>query len=121
MDENIFEEKSEKSQFLERLSICLRIISILSLIIGVYLLLTNSGSSSNSISPGMQKLTESLPYIEFGMIIIMSLISLVVSFIVRKDAPILALFLLIIGIGMPIIFWYFTIGTPQPQIIPVSQ
>lgn len=41
MEENLIEEKSEKSQFLERLSICLRIIAIVSLIIGVYLLVMN--------------------------------------------------------------------------------
>ena len=33
MEENLIEEKSEKSQFLERLSICLRIIAIVSFII----------------------------------------------------------------------------------------
>lgn len=112
----------EKSNNLEGLHVFLRIASLVLLIIGVYLLLTNHGSSSNSssMSYGMQTLTDSLPYIEFGMIVIMSLISLVVSFIVRKDALILALFLLIIGISMPIIFWYFTFGIPQPQIIPVS-
>lgn len=120
MDENIVEEKSESSKSLEGLIIFLHIVSLMMLIIGVYMLLTNSGASSSSISSGMQTLTDALPYIEFGMIVIMSLISLVVAFIVRKDAPILALFLLIIGIVMPIVFWYFTIGMPQPQIIPVS-
>ena len=112
----------EKSNNLEGLHVFLHIASLVLLIIGVYLLLTNHGSSSNSssMSYGMQTLTDSLPYIEFGMIVIISLISLVVSFIVRKDALILALVLLIIGIGMPIIFWYFTFGIPQPRIIPVS-
>ena len=122
MDENIVEEKSESSKSLEGLIIFLHIVSLMMLIIGVYLLLTNHGSSSNSssMSYGMQTLTDSLPYIEFGMIVIMSLISIVVASIVLKDAPILSLFLFIIGIGMPIIFWYFTFGIPQPQIIPVS-
>jgi len=41
MDENIIEEKSEKSQFLEGLHIFLRIIAIISLIIGLYMLLMN--------------------------------------------------------------------------------
>ena len=97
----------------------LRLIPIILMVVGLILMLTDN-SQPSSMSYGMQTLTDALPYIEFGMIVIISLISLVVSFIVRKDALILALFLLIIGIVMPIIFWYFTIGMPQPQIIPVS-
>ena len=120
MDENIVEEKSESSKSLEGLIIFLHIVPLMMLIIGVYMLLTNSGASSSSISSGMQRSTESLPYIEFGMIVIISLISIVVAFIVLKDAPILSLFLFIIGIGMPIICWYFTFSISQPQIIPVS-
>ena len=61
MDENLIEEKPEKSQFLETLSICLRIIAIVSLIIGVYLLVMNPGASSTSISPGMQTLNDNVP------------------------------------------------------------
>lgn len=110
----------EKSNNLEGLHVFLHIASLVLLIIGVYLLLTNSGSSSNSISLGMQTLTDSLPYIEFGMIVIMSLISLVVSFIVRKDALILALVLLIIGISLPIVAWLSVSSVPQIQIVPVS-
>lgn len=97
----------------------LRCIPIILMIIGLILMLTDN-SQPSSMSYGMQTLTDALPYIEFGMIVIISLISLVVAFIVRKDAPILAIFLLIIAIVMPIIFWYFNFGIPQPQIIPVS-
>lgn len=55
MEENIIEEKTEKSQYLEWLSIVLPIIAIVSLLIGAYLLLTNPNTSSNStsISSGM--------------------------------------------------------------------
>lgn len=122
MDENIIEEKTEKSQFSERLSICLRIIALISFIIGVYLLLTNPGTSSNSasISPGMQALIDNAPMIEFGMAGLISLICLIVAFITRKDAPKLALVILIIGIAIPLIVWYIHISFPQPQLIPVS-
>ena len=122
MDETIFEERSEKSQFLERLSICLRIIAVVSLVVGVYLLLTNSVSSSNSssMSYGMQQLTDIVPYLIFGVISIISLICLVVAFVVRKYAPILALFLLVCGISMPIVAWLYVAGQSQIQIVPVS-
>lgn len=83
MKENLIEEKSEKSQFLERLSICLRIIAVVSLIIGVYILLTNQGTSSNTISPGMQTLIDNMPLIEYGMAGLISLICLIVAFITR--------------------------------------
>ena len=118
MDENIIEEKSEKSQFLERLSICLRIIAIVSLIIGVYLLLTNQGTSSNSISPGMQMLIDNIPLIEYGMAGLISLICLIVAFIARKDAPKFALIFLIAGIAIPLIVWYLHISFPQPRLVP---
>lgn len=118
MEENLIEEKSEKSQFLERLNICLRIIAIVSLIIGVYLLLMNP--SSNSISPGMQTLIDNIPLIEYGMAGLISLICLIVAFITRKDAPKFALIVLIIGIAIPLIVWYLHISFPQPRIVPVS-
>ena len=121
MDENLINEKSEKSQFLETLSICLRIIAIVSLIIGVYLLLTNSGTSSNSISPGMQTLIDNIPLIEYGMAGLISLICLIVAFITRKDAPKFALIVLIIGIAIPLIVWYLHISFPQSRIVPVPQ
>lgn len=115
-------EKSEKSQFLERLSICLRIIALISFIIGVYLLLTNPGTSSNStsINPGMQTLIDNMPLIEYGMAGLISIICLIVAFITRKDAPKFALVVLIIGIAIPLIVWYIHISFPQPRIIPVS-
>lgn len=119
MDENLIEEKSEKSRFLEGLSICLRIIAIVSLIIGVYLLLMNP--SSNSISPGMQTLIDNIPLIEYGMAGLISLICLIVAFITRKDAPKFALIVLIIGIAIPLIVWYLHISFPQPRIVPVPQ
>lgn len=119
MDENIIEEKTEKSQFLERLSICLRIIAIVSLIIGVYMLLTNQGTNSNSISPGMQTLIDNMPLIEYGMAGLISIICLIVAFITRKDAPKFALIVLIAGIAIPLIVWYLHISFPQPRIVPV--
>lgn len=118
MDENIIEEKSEKSQFLERLSICLRIIAIVSLIIGVYLLLTNQGTSSNSISPGWQTLIDNMDLIEYGMAGFISLICLIVAFIARKDSPKLALVILIIGVAIPFFVWYLHISFPQPRLVP---
>lgn len=118
MDENLINEKSEKSQFLEGLSICLRIIAIVSLIIGVYMLLTNSGTSSNSISPGMQTLIDNMPLIEYGMAGIISLICLIVAFIARKDSPRLALVILIMGIAIPLFVWYVHSAFPQTRFVP---
>lgn len=120
MDENIIEEKSEKSQFLEGLHIFLRIIAIISLIIGVYMLLTNSGTSSNSnsISSGMQTIINNMDLIEYGMAGFISLICLIVAFITRKDSPKLALVILIAGIAVPLIVWYLHISFPQPHIVP---
>lgn len=118
MDENIIEEKSEKSQFLERLSICLRIIAIVSLIIGVYLLLTNQGTSSNSISPGWQTLIDNMDLIEYGMAGFISLICLIVAFIAKKDSPKLALVILIIGIAIPFFVWYINSVFPQTHLVP---
>ena len=119
MDENIIEEKSEKSQSLEGLHIFLRIIAIISLIIGVYMLLTNSGTSSNSISPGIQTIIDNMDLIEYGMAGLISLICLIVAFIARKDSPKFALIVLIIGIAIPLIVWYLNISFPQPRIVPV--
>lgn len=118
MNENIIEEKSEKSQFLEGLHIFLRIIAIISLIIGVYMLLTNSGTSSNSISLGMQTIIDNMDLIEYGMAGFISLICLIVAFIARKDSPKLTLVILIAGIAVPLIVWYLHISFPQPRIVP---
>lgn len=118
MDENLINEKSEKSQFLETLSICLRIIAIVSPIIGVYLLLTNSGTSSNSISPGMQTIIDNMDLIEYGMAGLISLICLIIAFIARKDSPKLALIILIMGVAIPLIVWYLHISFPQPRLVP---
>lgn len=122
MEENIIEEKSEKSQFLEGLSICLRIIAIISFIIGAYLLLTNpsTGSNSASISPGMQTIIDNMPLIEYGMAGLISLVCLIVAFIARKESPKLALVILIIGIAIPLIVWYLHISFPQTHIVPIS-
>jgi hypothetical protein len=121
MEENLIKEKSEKSQFLERLSICLRIIAIILFVIGAYFLLTNPSTNSNSasISPGMQTLIDNIPLIEYGMAGLISLICLIVAFITRKDAPKFALIVLIIGIAIPLIVWYLNISFPQPRIAPV--
>lgn len=122
MEENLIEEKTEKSQFLEQLSICLRIIALISFIIGVYLLLTNPSTSSNSTatSSGMQTLIDNMPLIEYGMAGLISLICLIVAFIAQKEAPKLAIFFLIAGIAVPLIVWYLHISFPQPRIIPIS-
>lgn len=120
MNENIIEERPEKSQSLERLHIFLRIIAIVSLIIGVYMLLTNQGTSSNAISPGMQALIDNMPLIEYGMAGLISIICLIVAFITRKESPKLALVILIIGITIPLIVWCLHISFPQPHIVPVS-
>lgn len=118
MEEKLIDEKSEKSQFLERLSICLRIIAIVSLIIGVYLLLTNQGTSSNSISPRWQTIIDNMDLIEYGMAGLISLICLIVAFITKKDSPKLALVILIVGIAIPLLVWYFHISFPEPRLIP---
>lgn len=118
MEENLINKKSEKSKFLEGLSICLRIIAIVSLIIGVYLLLTNQGTSSNSISPGMQTIIDNMGLIEYGMAGLISIVCLIVAFINRKDAPKFALIVLIIGIAIPLIVWYLHISFPQPRLVP---
>lgn len=118
MDENIIEEKSEKSQFLERLSICLRIMAIVSLLIGAYFLLTNPSTSSTSISPGMQTIIDNMDLIEYGMAGFISLICLIVAFIARKDSPKLALIILIMGVAIPLIVWYLHISFPQPRLVP---
>lgn len=118
MAENLIKEKSEKPQFLERLSICLRIIAIVSLIIGVYLLVMNPSTSSNSISPGMQTIIDNMDLIEYGMAGFISLICLIVAFIARKDSPKLALVILIAGIAVPLIVWYLHISFPQPHLVP---
>lgn len=120
MDENLIKEKSEKPQFLERLSICLRIIAIVSLIIGVYLLVMNPSTNSHqtSISPGWQTLIDNMDLIEYGMAGFISLICLIVAFIARKDSPKLALVILIAGIAIPLIVWYLHISFPQPHLVP---
>lgn len=118
MVENIIEEKSKKSQSLEELHIFLRIIAIISLIIGVYLLLMNPGTSSNSISPGIQTIIDNMDLIEYGMAGFISLICLIVAFIARKDSPKLALVILIAGIAVPLIVWYLHISFPQPHLVP---
>ncbi len=109
MDENLIEEKSEKSQSLEELHMFLRIIAVVLFLIGAYFLLTNTGSNTasiSSISPGMQKLIDSMPYIEFGILAIISLICLIVAFIVCKDSPVMALILLAVGIGALLLVWF---------------
>ena len=115
MDENLIKEKSEKSQSLERLSICLRIVAIVSLLIGAYLLLTNpnTGSNSTSIRSGMQTLNDNVPMIEFGMTVVVGLVLLILAFINRKESPKLALFYLVIGIGLPLLIWF--LGSLIPQ------
>ena len=118
MEENTIVEKNKKSQSLEGLHIFLRIIAIISLIIGVYMLLTNSGTSSNSISPGMQTIIDNMDLIEYGMAGFISLICLIVAFIARKDSPKLALVILIAGIAVPLIVWYLHISFPQPHLVP---
>lgn len=118
MEDNLIEEKSEKSQFLEGLSICLRIIAVISFIIGVYLLLTNQGTSSNSISPGMQTIIDNMDLIEYGIAGLISLVCLIVAFTTRKDAPKLALIILIMGIAIPLIVWYLHISFPHPRLVP---
>lgn len=112
------EEKSEKSKFLEKLSICLRIIAIVSLLIGVYMLLMNPSTGSTSISPGMQTIIDNMDLIEYGMAGLISLICLIVAFITRKDAPKFALIVLIAGIAVPLIVWYLHISFPQPRLVP---
>ena len=120
MEENTIVEKSEKSQFLEGLHIFLRIIAIISLIIGLYMLLMNPSTNSNStsISPGMQTLIDNMDLIEYGMAGLISLICLIVAFITRKDAPKFALVILIAGIAVPLIVWYLHISFPQPHLVP---
>ena len=120
MDENLIKEKSEKPQFLERLSICLRIIAIVSLIIGVYLLVMNPSTNSHqtSISPGMQTIIDNMDLIEYGMAGLISLICLIIAFIARKDSPKLALIILIMGVAIPLIVWYLHISFPQPRLVP---
>lgn len=115
MEENIIEEKTEKSQYLEWLSIVLPIIAIVSLLIGAYLLLTNPNTSSNStsISSGMQTLINNAPMIEFGMTVVVGLVLLILAFINRKESPKLALFYLAIGIGLPLLIWF--LGSLIPQ------
>lgn len=121
MDENIIEEKNEKSQSLEELHIFLRIIAVMLFLIGAYFLLTNPSTNSNSasISPGMQILIDNIPLIEYGMAGLISLICLIIAFITRKDAPKFALIVLIIGIVIPLIVWYLHISFPQPRVVPV--
>lgn len=118
MEENVIEEKSEKSQFLDGLSICLRIIAIVSLLIGVYMLLMNPSTSSNAISPGMQTIIDNMDLIEYGIASLISSICLIVAFIARKDSPKLALIILIIGIAIPLIVWYLHISFPQTHLVP---
>lgn len=120
MEENLIKEKSEKSQFLERLSICLRIIAIILFVIGAYFLLTNPSTNSNSasISPGMQTIIDNMDLIEYEMAGFISLICLIVAFIARKDSPKLALVILIAGIAVPLIVWYLHISFPQPHLVP---
>ena len=118
MDENIIEEKSEKSQSLEELHIFLRIIAIISLIIGLYMLLMNPSTSSTSINPGMQTIIDNMDLIEYGIAGLISLICLIVAFIARKDSPKLALVILIIGIAIPLLVWYLHISFPQPRLVP---
>lgn len=122
MEENIIEEKNEKSQSLEELHMFLRIIAVMLFLIGAYFLLTNPNTNSNSasISPGMQTLIDNIPLIEYGMAGLISLICLIIAFITRKDAPKFALIVLIIGIAIPLIVWYLHISFPQPRIVPVS-
>lgn len=121
MEENIIEEKNEKSQSLEGLHIFLRIIAIISLIIGLYMLLMNPSTSSTSISPGMQTIIDNMDLIEYGMAGFISLICLIVAFIARKDSPKLALVILIAGIAIPLLTWFFANSLAQPHLVPTPQ
>lgn len=116
MDENLI-EKTEKSQSLEELHIFLSIIAIILFLVGAYLMLTNPGTGSDSISPGMQAMIDSIPLIEYIVAGLMSLICLIVAFIARKESPKLALVVLIIGIAIPFIVWYIHISFPQPRLV----
>lgn len=116
------EETTKKSRSLETLHIFLRILGIISFIVGAYLLLTDtySGTSSTSISSGWQTLADNVHYIEFGMIASVSLVCLIVAFAVRKDSKRLAIFFIILGLSLPLLVWLLTISIPQTQLIPVS-
>ena len=123
MEENLIEEKTEKSQLLERLSIYLRIIAIISFIISAYLLLTNSNTNSTSapISPGMQTIIDNAPMIEFGMATIVGLVLLILAFINRKKSPKLAIIYLAIGIGLPLPISFLNSIFSQTHIVPTPQ
>lgn len=123
MEENLIEKKIKKSQFLERLSICLRIIAIISFIIGAYLLLTNpsAGSDSTSINPGMQTIIDNAPMIEFGMTTIVGLVLLILAFVNRKESPKLAIIFLAVGIGLPLLTWLLTSSMSHTSFTPVPQ
>ena len=112
----------EKSNNLEILHAFLRITSIICFTIGLYMIMTNPNTSSNtnSISPGLQIMIDKMPIIEFVMLTIMSLMCLILAFMTRKT-PHLAIVFLIIAIGVPLIAWLITNNISQTRLIPVPQ
>lgn len=119
MDDNLINEKPEKSQFLETLSICLRIIAIISLIVGVYFLLTNP--SSTQPSSGMQVLIDNASYIEIGMSALVSFVLLILAIINWKEAKPVAIIYLIVAIALPLFTWYLASTIPQTHLVPAPQ
>ena len=114
MNKNLINEKSEKPQFLKGLRILLLIIVSISLLIEIYMFLTNPGTSSNAISPGMQTLIDNMPLIELGMSALISLICLGVAVIsLKNDEPKFAIFFIVAAIALPLLVWYLNINFPQ--------
>lgn len=97
MDENLVKEKSEKSQFLERLSICLNISSVVLFGIGVFMFITqNNEIQSTSLSHGWNILLTNGPRICIGLTTIAGLILLRIA---NKEKDV---YMAIIGILLPL-------------------
>lgn len=116
-------EKRDTNQKPERLSSLLSLTPIILIAIFIIRLITSdsqSTQSSSRISSGMRTLTEIMPYIVSGAIVICSLICLSVTYVVRKESKQSAVFFVVIALILILFAWLAANSVSQVQIVPVS-
>ena len=116
-------QKQETNQKSERLSSLLSLASVILIAVFLIRLLTSdsqSTQSSSRISSGMRTLTEIMPYIVSGAMVICSLICLSVTYVVRKESKQSAVFFVVIALILILFAWLAANSVSQVQIVPVS-
>lgn len=76
--------------------------------------------SSDRMSSGMRTLTEIMPYIVSGAMIIGSLICLSVTYVIRKESKQSAVFFVVVALILILFAWFAANSVSQVQIVPVS-